>query len=220
MADVLAEALRRQELVREIVRASGSVQPADGTALDCVLDLCEAGYSLSASGDTLLVRAPEGVTMPAELRGRVAKHKWLILAVLKKRPEAQYPIDWRQEWRLEMDALLRTAAAGVPESLRAELFALAARPAIDEAGWMALGAALVDLEFRIKEETGQAQLPRPSLTPWQGWIRLKGGAWSPVATALSDDWDSVWAVLIKETSGVHCEKLVMPAGRHPGGRKP
>ncbi len=204
-------------LVREFVRLAPSSRPSDGTAYDVVLDLLDAGYVISAKDGKLMVRPPASTEMPQDLRERITRNRDLILALMRPRPDPFTP-GWEDEWRFELDSLLRKAACMLPNEMRDDVIALSRRTVSDESEWMSLAWDVMQLEHRLaKHQPTLLTEQTKTLTPWVGWVREDGSEWREVAT--HDDWDECYAATLRVPVTTHCERWVMPFGRHPDKRR-
>jgi TubC N-terminal docking domain len=102
---------------------------------------CKAqGVEVGVSDGRLRVRRDGGV--PADLKARLADRKAELLARLDPSPRS-WPIDWREEHRLEAVALRRRAAVCSDAAGRRQLLALADEPVSTLTEHMAWGERLV-----------------------------------------------------------------------------
>lgn len=217
------------ERVQAVSEPALSREGWDRPALELAYELTDAGFHLSvASGGGLDVTHLDGAVLTARQQEEVTANEHLLLAMARIVPEPAYPIGWFQEWRLELDSMLRRAASMLPGQLRDEVIGLARTRVTDQEGWRQVWRKLKELTAKIKAESPDGlSPPRAALTPYQGWLREGKGDWRMVVTATSSSEDGAWRLMVG-VAGLteHSDKCVLPAGRRPdqvqkkkGGRR-
>lgn len=211
-------------LVRERIRLQNSsrpdgTNPADGTAYDCVLDLLEGGYSLCERDGRLIVRPPsDSVTLSQDLRERITRHKPLILALMRPRPDPFTP-GWEEEWKWELDSLLRKAAETFSPGLRDDMLALSRRTVDDQSGWFAVAWQLMEIERRMsREQPSLVERRTKTLTPFVGWIKPQDGEWRDVARH-EDEGECLALTREAAKAHQHVEVVIRMNDVHPDQRK-
>jgi hypothetical protein len=120
------------------------------TALMLGKALQAAGFVLAVTDGKLTVRHPDGRKLDDHQREAIRKHRDDLIVLISVPPVWCFPIDWRTEWLLERDILLRHRAASLHAQDRERMAALAEEVPGDEAEWLALGYRMLDLVSELK----------------------------------------------------------------------
>ncbi len=214
-------------LVREkSVAILPDAETDDGSALSCALSLIRAGFGLVEKSGRLSVAHPEGLRLSDEQRQSVAKHRDLILVLIRSFPPPEGDLlGWPALWRVELDSIRRVAASAATQGARDAALALANdlaaadEDSLGEEQWKSLCARVVALVGQLED---WRDFPQPEkLTPWRGWVREggKGEDWKPTEV-LESSWDQAWALLLLvEVDARSVERLCCPEGKHPDKRR-
>jgi hypothetical protein len=148
----------------------GRIRAEDGdTPLRLLLDLRSKGFTLRLDGESIKV-TPGGV--PADLAAKLRQHKFFLVILLRPMPKPTFPIDWRQEWQLEMDSVYRRQAGAWSSKAKAALAEIAGFKCETEHDWQSLFKRIIDTELGLRN-TGD--LPPIAYADGGGTISMADG---------------------------------------------
>jgi|SRR5579871_722832 len=142
------------------------------TALTVLMELHRNGFQAILDGEQVKV-SPGGLS--DDLRAKIKKHKFNLMALLRPQPKPEYPIDWQQEWRLEMDSVYRRQATAWSPQAKKELSNLASVKCESYDEWESLYKQLLKTEHSLRYE---GELP-PIAYVVNGTIQMADGRTQP-----------------------------------------
>jgi hypothetical protein len=128
------------------------------TAAKLISDLQAAGYGIQLAGDQIKVQlAPAGACLSDEFRKRIKEFKPQLLVLLAPALPVTLPIDYEQEYRIEMDMVRRRiAAAWTDRARRALKTILDLFPPVTKGAWLEYADYIANTESELR---GLGELP-------------------------------------------------------------
>lgn len=123
----------------------------------------DSGFTVTLIGENQISVKPNraGLKLTENQKTRIRKHKELILHLVKPRPKKlKYPKDWKDEWRLEQDFLLRRAACCTKKEDQERCLELAKREVIDQDEFILLWRQIREVEIEMRD---RGELPEGEL---------------------------------------------------------